>query len=58
MPDDKLNLELESEGGQVNVAERVGFEPTCRLLNHLISSQRRYGHFGTSPDSIFKDGGQ
>ena len=34
-----------------NLAERVGFEPTWeRKAPHLISSQRRYDRFGTSPD--------
>jgi hypothetical protein len=33
------------------MAERVGFEPTCRLLtDNPISSRARYDHFGTSPD--------
>ncbi len=32
------------------MAERVGFEPTCRLItDKTISSRPRYGHFGTSP---------
>ena len=32
------------------LAERVGFEPTDRLLTrHSISSRARYDHFGTSP---------
>ncbi len=32
------------------MAERVGFEPTVRLLDvQPISSRPRYGHFGTSP---------
>jgi hypothetical protein len=32
------------------MAERVGFEPTCRLLAHnSISSRARYNLFGTSP---------
>ena len=29
--------------------ETVGFEPTCRLPDNLISSQARYGHFDMSP---------
>ena len=37
-------------GLKAQMAERVGFEPTCRLLTHNpISSRARYGHFGTSP---------
>jgi hypothetical protein len=31
------------------VAEKEGFEPSYRLPDKLISSQSRYGHFGTSP---------
>lgn len=31
------------------LAEKVGFEPTCRLRDNLISSQGRYNHFDTSP---------
>ena len=32
------------------LAERVGFEPTVRLLGaQTISSRPRYDHFGTSP---------
>ena len=30
-------------------AERVGFEPTCRLPDKLISSQPRYDLFDTAP---------
>ena len=30
-------------------SERVGFEPTWERTPHLISSQRRYDRFGTSP---------
>ena len=33
----------------VNMAERVGFEPTVPLPVHLISSQGRYNHFDTAP---------
>ena len=32
-------------------AETVGFEPTCRLPDKLISSQPRYDHIDTSPIS-------
>ena len=35
----------ESEG----LAERVGFEPTCRLPDKTLSRRPRYDHFGTSP---------
>jgi hypothetical protein len=31
------------------VAERVGFEPTCRLPDKTLSRRPRYDHFGTSP---------
>ena len=31
------------------LAEKEGFEPSYRLPDKLISSQPRYGHFGTSP---------
>ncbi len=31
------------------MAEAVRFELTCRLLDNLISSQARYGHFDTPP---------
>ena len=34
-------------------AETVGFEPTCRLPDNLISSQARYDHFDTSPNIKF-----
>ena len=32
-----------------DVADRVGFEPTSRLRDYLISSQGRYDHFDTYP---------
>ena len=33
-----------------DVAEKVGFEPTCRLItDKTISSRSRYDHFDTSP---------
>ena len=31
------------------MAERVGFEPTCRLPDKSLSRRSRYDHFGTSP---------
>lgn len=34
------------------MADRVGFEPTVPLRVHLISSQGRYNHFDTCPDSF------
>ena len=30
------------------LAQTVGFEPTCRFTDKLISSQPRYDHFDTS----------
>ncbi|CAO0824763.1 hypothetical protein DFAR_910006 [Desulfarculales bacterium] len=37
------------------LAERVGFEPTCRVLaDNPISSRARYDHFGTSPNYLLK----
>ena len=32
-----------------SLAERVGFEPTCRLPDNTLSRRARYDHFGTSP---------
>ena len=31
------------------MAERVGFEPTCRFPDKTLSRRPRYDHFGTSP---------
>ncbi len=31
------------------LAERVGFEPTCRLRDKTLSRRPRYDLFGTSP---------
>ena len=40
----------ENPCGSIALAERVGFEPTYRLLtDNSISSRARYGHFATSP---------
>ncbi len=36
----------------VNMAERVGFEPTCRLPDKTLSRRPRYDHFGTSPGRV------
>ena len=36
-----------------DVADRVGFEPTSRLRDYLISSQGRYDHFDTYPYLTF-----
>ena len=46
MPEDHTKRQiLASEG----LAERVGFEPTCRLPDKTLSRRPRYDHFGTSP---------
>src|SRR6266850_5738357 len=34
---------------KLKLAERVGFEPTCRLPDKTLSRRPRYDHFGTSP---------
>ena len=34
------------------MAERVGFEPTCRLPDKTLSRRPRYDHFGTSPFAV------
>src|SRR5436190_22566190 len=34
---------------QNKMAERVGFEPTCRFRDKSLSRRSRYDHFGTSP---------
>ena len=34
------------------MAERVGFEPTCRLPDKTLSRRPRYDHFGTSPNPL------
>ena len=39
--------DLQDEGN--GMAERVGFEPTCRLPDKTLSRRPRYDHFGTSP---------
>src|SRR5207302_7305429 len=39
------------------VAERVGFEPTCRLPDKTLSRRPRYDHFGTSPSEEFERSG-
>ena len=36
------------------MAERVGFEPTCRLPDKTLSRRPRYDHFGTSPGRVRK----
>ena len=45
-PATPVNLLKTKEGG---LAERVGFEPTCRLPDKTLSRRPRYDHFGTSP---------
>ena len=34
---------------ELEMAERVGFEPTCRFRDNTLSRRARYDHFGTSP---------
>ena len=41
---------LAHEAGERRLAERVGFEPTCRLPDKTLSRRPRYDHFGTSPN--------
>lgn len=36
-----------------HLTETVGFEPTCRLPDKMISSHSRYGLFGTSPEQAY-----
>ena len=43
--------------GFLNLADRVGFEPTDGVNRHLISSQARYDHFDTCPYSLFSEKG-
>jgi hypothetical protein len=38
------------------LAERVGFEPTCRLPDKTLSRRPRYDHFGTSPQRLDASG--
>jgi hypothetical protein len=40
---------LSTEPKAKEMAERVGFEPTCRLPDKTLSRRPRYDHFGTSP---------
>ena len=46
---DKLTHLHLIDAERVIVAERVGFEPTCRLPDKTLSRRPRYDHFGTSP---------
>ena len=46
MTEDTINAKSERSEG---LAERVGFEPTCRLPDKTLSRRPRYDHFGTSP---------
>src|SRR5437762_12171169 len=41
----------------LRLAERVGFEPTCRLPDKTLSRRPRYDHFGTSPSEDFERSG-
>ena len=45
----KKRQQPEKPTAGVIVADRVGFEPTSRLRDYLISSQGRYDHFDTYP---------
>ena len=38
-----------TESKMKELAERMGFEPTCRLPDNTLSRRARYDHFGTSP---------
>src|SRR5688572_1104279 len=40
---------------KAGLAERVGFEPTCRLPDKTLSRRPRYDHFGTSPGRVQAD---
>src|SRR4029434_4114254 len=41
-----------SKTQKLNLAERVGFEPTCPLRDKTLSWRPRYDHFGTSPGRV------
>ena len=41
-----------ARGHENEVAERVGFEPTCRFPDKTLSRRPRYDHFGTSPHML------
>src|SRR4051812_694187 len=45
----RQNLPNSANMLRIYVAERVGFEPTCRLPDKTLSRRPRYDHFGTSP---------
>ena len=47
VPEASLDADRLSEAKEL--AERVGFEPTCRLRDNTLSRRARYDHFGTSP---------
>ena len=44
-----LNAARSAKRAKRNLAERVGFEPTCPLRDKTLSRRPRYDHFGTSP---------
>ena len=44
-----ISLKLLRKNSEQYLAERVGFEPTCRLPDNTLSRRARYDHFGTSP---------
>ena len=47
--DRKLLSDNKLKASKEEMAERVGFEPTCRLPDKTLSRRPRYDHFGTSP---------
>jgi hypothetical protein len=49
-----ISISLPAKAAGRKLAERKGFEPLWGLLPHLISSQRRYDRFGTSPVKNYK----
>jgi hypothetical protein len=46
---DRVRLQPSVFFNNLILAERVGFEPTCRLPDNTLSRRARYDHFGTSP---------
>ena len=48
-PDRQTTRAATDGASATEVAERVGFEPTCRLPDKTLSRRPRYDHFGTSP---------
>ena len=50
--DKKIKGPMRARKRHLKVAERVGFEPTCRLPDKTLSRRPRYDHFGTSPFDV------